>query len=363
VAHAYVLTPTAQYSDIVLPACTNWESYMPFVTTFINRELVIFPSPVTKPLYECKPNQQIIKEMSAYFGYNPDELFPYDEKQQFFDVIAGSKVLDEDGKTWMPLATITQEDVDEWGVDNPPQQGKIGFKDLVEQGFYHVKRHEGDNYGFIGYKEFREDPEAHPRPYSASGKLEICCQKKADSLNMINKLGFSQDVFRPYPTYHTPNNGYEQSFSDWQDKVKGEFPFQLFQPHYLRRAHTTFDNLPWLREAFANPVFLNSSDAKAKGIQDGDTVLIHNQWGKVLRHASLTDTLMPGCVGLPHGPWPDFDEETGIDLGGNENVLLGPVTGAYPVAGYNTCLVDIKKYDGPAIPPDRLKPRKIVNLD
>ncbi len=72
---------------------------------------------------------------------------------------------------------------------------------------------------------------------------------------------------------------------------------------------------------------------------------------------------MPGCVALPHGPWPDFDEETEIDLGGNENVLLGPVTSAYPVAGYNTCLVDIQKYDGEPIPPDRLKPRKMVNLD
>src|SRR5690606_24136279 len=123
----------------------------------------------------------------------------------------------------------------------------------------------------------------------------------------INNMGYSK--IKPYPTYIQPVEGYEATFKDWVNKEKGDYPYQVINPHYYRRSHTVFDNVLWLREAWPNPVFINSQDAKEKGIKDGDTVLITSKHGKVLRHACVTDRFMPGVIGLPHGAWVDIDEE------------------------------------------------------
>jgi len=361
VSHAYTLTATAQYCDIVLPVTTPWEGEQSIdysTPAWINRETLIFYSPVTEPLFESKSDQKIVMELGERMGFNPKELYPYSQKQQYFDYVAGATVLEEDGKTWVPLVTITQKDITDRGIDNKPQQGKIGLTELLEQGVYQVKRHPGDNYGHIGYEDFRKDPEANPRP-SKSGKLEIYCQAKADGLNQI---GLKTD-YKPYPTYHVPVLGYEASYSDWKNKVKGDYPYQMTTPHYLRRSHTTMDNVPWLREAFTNPAFINAQDAEEKGIKDGDTILIWNNRGKILRHASVINTVMPGCIDIPHGAWPDVHDDTGIDFGGTDNILLGGVENPFPtLSGYNTNLVNYEKYKGEAIPPDALKPQIIVNI-
>jgi anaerobic dimethyl sulfoxide reductase subunit A len=363
VANAYWFTLTAQYSDIVLPVTTQWEGWHQVDQNtgwWHNRETLFFNLPVTEPLYEAKSDQSIVAELATRLGIDPKELYPFSEKQQRFDSFAGAEVLEADGKTWSPVVTITQKDIEEFGIDNQPQQGKIGLKEVLKSGVYQVERNHRDNYNHISYEDFVKDPEKNPRE-SPSGKLEIYCQKKANDLNM---LGFRDEKFKPYPTYHKPVLGYEESFQDWDNKVKGDYPYQIFTPHYLRRSHTTLDNPPWLREAFTNPVLINAQDAEEKGIKDGDTLLVYNQFGKILRHANVSNTIMPGCIALPHGARSDIDEKTGIDFGGNENVLLGPVTSnGLHISGYNTNLVNFEKYKGKPIPPDCEKPLIIVDVN
>jgi anaerobic dimethyl sulfoxide reductase subunit A len=142
---------------------------------------------------------------------------------------------------------------------------------------------------------------------------------------------------------------------------KGEYPYLLYNPHYLRRSHTVFDNCPWLRETWANPVFLNSRDAAEKGIAEGDTILISTPDGKGLRRATLMDILMPGVVGLPHGAWVDVDEATGIDRAGSDNYLLGSEYSGFGVTGYNNHICNIEKYSGAALEPDCDWPQRIVS--
>ena len=54
---------------------------------------------------------------------------------------------------------------------------------------------------------------------------------------------------------------------------------------------------------------MNPADAAELGIAQGDTVLATSKTGKILRPASLTETIMPGVVALPHGNWLDYDEK------------------------------------------------------
>ena len=130
--------------------------------------------------------------------------------------------------------------------------------------------------------------------------------------------------------------------------MKGEFPVQMTHLHYLRRAHTDCDNLPWLREALQNPVFINKEDAEERGIKTGDTVRVWNRQGSFLRPASVTRTVMKGVIVVPHGASARIDAETGIDLAGADNVLTSSSRTTTPfLNSWNSNLVQYEKYDGP----------------
>ncbi len=354
VAHAQFLTTSAQYCDLILPLDTLWERVGGFLTG--NREILIMHSQVIEPMYECRSDQWIAMELAKRLGIDPAEVYHIDEKQQFFNQINGATVLDEDGKTWVPLVTITQADLSEWGVTGTPQQGKITLKEFEERGIYQVERKPGDNYGYIAWQDFVSDPEAHPLTNSESGKMEIYSRKLAET---INAMGYSE--IKPIPTHIPPAEGYEATFSDWNQKIKGDYPYQVINPHYLRRSHSVFDNVQWLRETWPNPVFINPKDAAAEGISEGNTVLLTSQHGKTLRTACLTERYKPGVIGLPHGAWPDIDEKTGIDKGGADNILCGPVSTGQGVSGWNTCIARLEKYSDEPLIPDVKKPMRIIS--
>ncbi|AFM00261.1 anaerobic dehydrogenase, typically selenocysteine-containing [Desulfitobacterium dehalogenans ATCC 51507] len=358
VSHSQFVTTNSKYADIVLPVTTEWEKIGGFSGGTLvhsgNREMIIMYSQISEPLYEARSDQWIAIELAKKLGIDEKEAFPFDEKQQFFNALASTTVVNEDGKTYGPLVTITQEDIDELGVTGKPQTGKITYRELKEKGVYQVKRYPGDNYGYIAYEDFVRDPENNPLS-SESGKLEIYSRKLAKT---INDMGFS--TIQPIPSYIKPAGGFEDTFQEWEGKAKGEYPYQVINPHYLRRSHTVFDNVKWLQEAWPNPVFLNTNDARDNGLADGDTVLITSPYGKILRNACLTERVRPGVVALPHGAWVDMDEKTGIDVGGADNILSGQIPTGQGVSGFNTGIARIEKYTQSKLIPDVEKAARIV---
>ena len=78
--------------------------------------------------------------------------------------------------------------------------------------------------------------------------------------------------------------------------------------------------MPWLRELVEQAVMVNSVDARARGISDGDLVRVFNDRGETRIRAYVTERIMPGVVDLPTGAWYQPDEK-GIDMGGCANVL------------------------------------------
>ena len=282
---------------------------------------------------------------------NVEEVYPISEKQQFFNQILGATVVCENGVDFEPLVTVTEEDIEQWGVEGTPQQGRITIQELFDRGGYQVQRTPGDNLGYIAFQAFVEDPENNPTTTSESGKFEIYSRALAD---MVNQIGRSE--IKPIPTYIPPVEGYEGTFADWDNKVKGDCPFQRITPHYMRRAHTVFDNIGQLREAFSSNVYLNAEDAAELGIESGDTALVTNANGKVARRVTVTERLMPGVVIQPHGGWQDVDDETGIDFGGSDNTLTSPQSFGSGVSGYNTCLVNVEKWTGEPLPADVDRP-------
>lgn len=353
VAHAQFLTTSAKYCDIILPLDTYWERPGGFLTG--NREMVIVYSKVIEPQFECHSDQWIACELAKRLGIDPAEVYPFGEQQQFFNQLAGAEVLDADGKTYKPLVTITNEDIAAWGVEGEPQTGEIGLNELLDLGCYQVEHKPGDNYGYIAYEDFVKDPEANPREESPSGKFEIFSRNLSDT---ITGMGYS--AVPPIPEYIEPVEGLEDTYSDFAAKTKGEYPYQVFNPHYLRRSHTVLDNNPWLTEAWPNPVYLSAADAAEKGIADGDTVLLTSQHGKTLRKAAVTQRLMPGVIALPHGSWLDMDEEAGVDKGGADNMLCGPVSMGAGISGWNSVIANMEKWTGDELIDDADKDLRVI---
>jgi anaerobic dimethyl sulfoxide reductase subunit A len=124
--------------------------------------------------------------------------------------------------------------------------------------------------------------------------------------------------------------------------LREKFPLQLITVHFKRRAHSTFDNTPWLRELEAQRVQISTLDAMERGIRDGDLVRVFNDRGEMRIPAWVTERIMTGVVAIPEGAWFDPDEN-GVDLGGCVNVLsrdqISP-GGAFPT---NTALIQVTK--------------------
>ena len=347
------LNTTARYSDLVLPVTSQWEQLANFQTG--TRDMAIFNSQVTQPLFETKDDWEIALEVGTRLGLDPEELYPISKEQIMFNRLAGAKVIMANGSDYEPLVDITADDITEMGAEGEPQRGRIAYQELKALGIYRVPRTVNDKLGFTELADFVADPEANPTK-TTSGKLEIYNQALSD---WVKANGFN--LKDPLPKYDPPIEGYEDTFADWDNKVKGDYPLQLFTLHYQRRSHSSFDNVPWLREAFPQESMMNPIDAKARGIENGDSVLITSQHGKVLRPAFVTDRIMPGVVMLGEGAWAEVDEETGIDMAGATNTLNGDIPTGQGHTGHNTCVVEVTKYEGALKPGrDHKWPQRIV---
>ncbi|WP_221688318.1 molybdopterin-dependent oxidoreductase [Gordonibacter massiliensis (ex Traore et al. 2017)] len=346
-SQAYTMKTDTRYSDIVLPICTRWEYDKDAVyDTNIDKENCFAHKKIVDPLFESRTDWEVAKELSKRLGLEWNEIVPFTDKQMWMNAMAKTTVMNEDGK-YEPLLTIKQEDFDRYEVSGTPQEGRIPLEKFLDDGVYRVKRSADDPYVFISFEEFRKDPEANPLKTTASGKFEIYCQAKGDMFAMINRGVDRFEEISPLPKYIEQHEGYVDSFTDWEKKVRGPYPIQMTHVHYLRRAHSDYDNLPWLREAMPNPVFINKDDAEARGIKNGDVILVRNDVGSFIRPATVSRTIMPGVIMVPHGAGVRIDEESGIDMAGADNILTSSGrTTSSGLSGWNTTLVEYEKYTG-----------------
>ena len=340
----YNMNTNCKYSDVVLPVTTMWERAGILRS---NRDHLIWARNVVAPMFEAKDDDWIAAELGQRLGFDPVNIAPTSPEQQVYNQLAGATVMAPDASGKETLLTITAADISAMGVQGEPQEGRITLQEFKENGVYTVPREMGDAFTYIAHKAFRDDPAANPLD-TPSGKLEIHCQSIAD---FVKKSGFNE--ISPIPTYNPPIEGYEDTYADWENKVKGDFPLQLFTIHYRRRSHSIFDSAAWLRELFPQEFMINPIDAAARGLVTGDIAKITSQHGTVVRPTYVTERLMPGVVTLGEGAWAEVDEKTGIDLAGATNILNGAIPTGQGHQGWNTCIVQVERYGGPeALAPD-----------
>jgi len=286
------MTATARFADIVLPAASHWEVGGGILRPWCFGPYYLYLKKVIEPLYECKSDYDIAYELATRLGVTDFKYQTEDERVQEYFRSSSDLV----------------EDVPD-------------FEAFKRDGFYKMPLKEP----IIAFEKQVSDPEHNPFP-TPSGKIEIYCQRIADLNNPLCP---------PIPKYIPPWEGP-------QDPLAEKYPLQLINPAAKNRAHSSFDNVPLLREVEPQTIRINTVDARARGIQSGDTVEVFNDRGRVLVQVTVTERIIPGVVALPAGAWYTPDEQ-GRDLRGCANVLTRDEFSPGGAFCSNSCLVQIKK--------------------
>ena len=269
------LTPTARYADLVLPVCTQFETWGIEDGWKYGDEVILMPK-VAEPPHETKSDYQICAGLAERLGLR--EAFTLGR---------------------------TERDWIEWAVKyyrntRFPDIPSLDKLHEMNRGVYSNPVKEPK----IAFADFRKEPEKYPLN-TPSGKVEI-----------FSKRLFDKGKPNTIPAVPKYIQEWESPFGEEAQK----FPLQALGHHYMPRVHSTHDGIDWLEEAFPQRVFMNPLDAEPRGIKDGDMVMVYNDRGKLAIPCRLTKKIMPGVVNIPQGAWWDPDKE-GVDRRGNVNVL------------------------------------------
>jgi anaerobic dimethyl sulfoxide reductase subunit A len=269
------LTPSARFADLVLPACTQFETWGVADGWKYGDEVLFMPK-IVDPPGEARSDYRICADIAARLGLGD----------------AYTEGRDERGWT-------------AWAIDELRRARYPGLPSLDEM--------EKSNAGVfslpvtkpaVAFADFRRDPVKHPLP-TPSGKIEIFSKK-------LHDLG-RPDEIPAVPKY----------IPEWESPFGPEAartPLQVVGPHTLATVHSTMDNVDWLREAFPRRLAIHPADAEARGIRNGDRVKVFNERGTVVVPCRITRRIRPGVVALPQGAW-WTPGPAGADESGSINVL------------------------------------------
>ncbi len=345
----FVMSADCIWSDVVLPACTPWER-KGGRTDAPTKECITISKQIMEPIFEAKPDWWIDYELCKAGGIDPLTLGPEDPEINEYCRIAEATVILPDGETEESLCELTAADIAEFNLPLEPHEGRVPFKEVLDAGKYQVERSDGDAFMFTAFEDYIKDPDANPLK-TASGKFEIFCRTLSDCIDIFQTTPVS-----PLPKYVPCVEGYDDA------EAAANYPYQILGIHIVRQAHSSYGNVKSIAEYFANNLMINDIDAAKVGVVNGDTVLISNQYGKMLRRVQLDPRVMPGVIAVGQGCVTDLDEATGIDRGCNMNTVTPTHMVSVGLQAFNSVRVKLEKYTGTPLEPDYLRPQVIANV-
>lgn len=205
----------------------------------------------------------------------------------------------------------------------------------------------------VPYYAYKDYMEAGESPFfTPSGKVEFS-SNIVESFDMRTQTWYRGGL-ESVPTWDPPYmNGEKPNDSFYHPKAE-RYPLSLITPVSAYRQHACLDANPALRdECYRHAVWVSPSDAKARGIADGEVVRVFNEYGEIQLQAYVTSRMMPGTAAVFHGAWyvPEGEKTStmpyGIDTRGTCNFLIGDehaphIVGALLTAG----LVEVAKIEG-----------------
>lgn len=248
VALEHFQTDTADYADFVLPATTqleHWDILKPYGHLFL-----ALNRPAIAPVGESRPNSEIFRALAAQMGFD-DACFAESDKEILRALIESQHHERFAGVTWDALN---------------------------ERGFVRLNL---------------------PSPYvpfaqgnfpTESGKCEFFSERAA------------RDGYDPLPSYSPPQ---------WVEAAQqDESHLVCISPPAHSFMNSTFANMERFTRREKHPVLqMHPVDATARGISQGDWVLVENEHGSVRLPTEITGGLMPGTVLAPGVWWAKFSPD------------------------------------------------------
>ena len=287
------LTADCAYADIVLPAATSYEinSYMTYGPLFRIREKVI------EPVGESRNSFFILTELAERLGYG--HLYPRNEEELLRHVLKGSP--------------FTLEAVRAAG-------GQVQVETVMMQ-----------------YKKWEKGllrKDGQPGFETPTGKFEIAS-------TILEEHGYD-----PLPVYTEPS---ESPLS--QPNLARKFPLVFNSGSRVTTDfRSQFHGIPGLVKERPEPtVTIHTEDAAARGIRNGDAVILLSPRGSVRLRALVTDDIVRGAIdanmggGGPLGPkaWQECNINDLTDL------KYDPISG-FPI--YKSLLCEVAKAPEPGEP-------------
>lgn len=285
VVQDHFLTPTARHADILLPATTFWERNDVHTPWAGAGHYAIYMKQAIVPMYECRNDIDIFADLAHRVGIDD-----YNDRSE---------------EEW--LRELTRDAVDDFeafaanGVARfAPPRDAVAFAAQIR------------------------DPENH-RFTTPSGKIEI--------YSMV--LAAKPD---PYGLGRIP------PIPTWIEPVAPEpqHPLMLCSPKSRARTHSIHGNQPLLARVDPDDLWMNPTDAAARGIADGQTVRIFNDRGSTLLPVKVTARIAPGVVSIKEGAWFTPDA-AGTDTTGCANALAADRSAPCGATTYNTNLVEVER--------------------
>ncbi|RJR27234.1 hypothetical protein C4561_02715 [candidate division WWE3 bacterium] len=233
------MTETAEFADLVLPACTFLEQQM--IYHYVGRPMYVLMTQAIQPPEGCWPDMKFWLELAKRMGYG--DKFPWNTADDVQNHI-------------MKPVGLTVDDLRQ-------DPGGVFFSDES-----------------VRWKKYEQDKFRTP-----SGKVEIYSDR-------IKQFGGN-----PLPTYESP---YQSEECD--PVLTKRYPLILITgTRQLEFNHSMLHTLPSLRRKVPYPAAdIHTSVAQKLGIADGDDVIIETNKGMITMKARVTDDIHPQTVSIPH---------------------------------------------------------------
>ncbi|MCE7536210.1 molybdopterin-dependent oxidoreductase [Aliivibrio fischeri] len=307
---------SSRYADIVLPATSTLErNDLSSGGTYSNDKIYAMRQ-VIKPYGESLDDFEIFRKLAEIFNVEEkftDGLAFDDILKRAYHASSATLSFDEFWKNGVALLPVPQE-ANQW----------------------------------VRHGDFYQDPDKHPL-HTTSGKIELYCQDIAN---------FDVKNCPPMPTFLEP---FEYLGNAKPNQV------HVVSPHPYMRLHSQLANTEVRKYESVQGrqyVLINDMDAQKHGIRSGQLVEIHNERGRVIAGAKVSDQIMPGVISLEEGAWLQFDSQ-GRCNSGSINVLTSSqaCSDLSQANSANTCLAYIQRCRDPESSNLAFEPPRTVTVD
>lgn len=318
-------TAATRWADIVLPACSTLERDDISIGGTYSNDKVYAMKQVIEPVGESRSDYHIFEGLA--------------EKMDLWTQFT-------DGEDLM----YHIEDA----YNRSGAAEHTSFEEFWEKGYARQDVPEASR-RWVRHGDFYTDPVANPL-HTNSGKIEMFCQEIA---------GFEIDDCPGMPVWLEKH--------EYLGNAK-EGQLHVVSPHPWYRLHSQMDQSSNLRDLYKiqgrEPARINSQDAAARGIENGDLIELYNERGTIIVGAVLSDEIMPGVVSVYEGAWPSLDSK-GRCNSGLVNFLTSTQrsSGLSQATTANTVLCEMRKCEDPEGPnmayekPEIIEDYEIAEID